>query len=173
MSLHVFNTLSGNKDTFAPLKEGEARIYVCGVTVYDSSHIGHARSLLTFDVAYRYLVFLGYRVFFVRNFTDVDDKIIQRARDENSTAEAVAGKYIQAFQEDSRARTQDRPGGPGRKSRPQRGPGENISRNPRATAARWVFCRRRTSRRRPSISPRSSRCSAVWKKRAPPIASPD
>src|ERR1051326_273165 len=103
MSLHVFNTLSGKKDTFAPLKEGEARIYVCGVTVYDSSHIGHARSLLTFDVAYRYLVFLGYRVFFVRNFTDVDDKIIQRARDENSTAEAVAGKYIKEFQDDSRA----------------------------------------------------------------------
>src|ERR1043165_3996111 len=103
MSLHVFNTLSGKKDTFAPLKEGEARIYVCGVTVYDSSHIGHARSLLTFDVAYRYLVFLGYRVFFVRNFTDVDDKIIQRARDENSTAEAIAGKYIKEFQDDSRA----------------------------------------------------------------------
>ena len=103
MSLHVFNTLSGKKDTFAPLKEGEARIYVCGVTVYDSSHIGHARSLLTFDVAYRYLVFLGYRVVFVRNFTDVDDKIIQRARDENSTAEAVAGKYIKEFQDDSRA----------------------------------------------------------------------
>jgi cysteinyl-tRNA synthetase len=103
MSLHVFNTLSGKKETFAPLKGGEARIYVCGVTVYDSSHIGHARSLLTFDVAYRYLVFLGYRVVFVRNFTDVDDKIIQRARDENSTAEKIAGRYIEEFQGDSRA----------------------------------------------------------------------
>ncbi len=103
MSLQVFNTLSGKKETFAPLNEGEARIYVCGVTVYDSSHIGHARSLLTFDVAYRYLMFLGYRVDFVRNFTDVDDKIIQRARDERSTAEQIAGRYIEEFHGDSRA----------------------------------------------------------------------
>jgi cysteinyl-tRNA synthetase len=103
MSLQVFNTLSGKKETFAPLKAGEARIYVCGVTVYDSSHIGHARSLLTFDVAYRYLMFLGYRVDFVRNFTDVDDKIIQRARDERSTAENIAGRYIEEFRGDSRA----------------------------------------------------------------------
>jgi cysteinyl-tRNA synthetase len=102
MSLQIFNTLSGKKEPFTPLKEGEARIYVCGVTVYDSSHIGHARSLLTFDVAYRYLVFLGYRVLFVRNFTDVDDKIIQRSHQENTTAEAVAGRYIDEFEKDSR-----------------------------------------------------------------------
>jgi cysteinyl-tRNA synthetase len=102
MSLQVFNTLSGKKETFAPLNAGEARIYVCGVTVYDSSHIGHARSLLTFDVAYRYLMFLGYRVDFVRNFTDVDDKIIQRARDEHATAEQIAGRYIEEFRGDSR-----------------------------------------------------------------------
>ena len=82
MSLQIYNTLSGKKETFAPLKEGEVRMYVCGVTVYDSCHIGHARSLLTFDVIYRYLKFLGYNVIFVRNFTDLDDKIIQRAFDE-------------------------------------------------------------------------------------------
>jgi len=103
MSLQIFNTLTGKKEPFTPLKEGEVRMYVCGVTVYDSSHIGHARSLLTFDVAYRYLVFLGYRVQFVRNFTDVDDKIINRAHEENTTAEAIAGKYIEEFQSESRA----------------------------------------------------------------------
>ena len=103
MGLHIYNTLSGKKEPFIPLKEGEARIYVCGVTVYDSSHVGHARSLLTFDVVYRYLIFLGYRVHFVRNFTDVDDKIIQRAKQENTTAEAVAGRYIAEFQQDARA----------------------------------------------------------------------
>jgi cysteinyl-tRNA synthetase len=103
MSLQIFNTLRGRKEPFTPLKEGEVRIYVCGITVYDSSHIGHARSLLTFDVAYRYLVFLGYRVHFVRNFTDVDDKIINRARDENISADAIAERYIHDFQKDSRA----------------------------------------------------------------------
>ncbi|HTM07679.1 MAG TPA: cysteine--tRNA ligase [Verrucomicrobiae bacterium] len=102
MSLQIFNTLTGKKGPFTPLNEGEVRMYVCGVTVYDSSHIGHARSLLTFDVAYRYLVFLGYRVHFVRNFTDVDDKIIQRARGEKTTAESIAGRYIDEFQSDSR-----------------------------------------------------------------------
>jgi cysteinyl-tRNA synthetase len=103
MGLQIYNTLSGKKEPFLPLKDGEVRIYVCGVTVYDSSHVGHARSLLTFDVVYRYLIFLGYRVYFVRNFTDVDDKIIQRAKQENTTAEAVAGRYIAEFQEDARA----------------------------------------------------------------------
>ena len=103
MGLQIYNTLSGKKEPFVPITEGEVRIYVCGVTVYDSSHIGHARSLLTFDVVYRYLEFLGYRVVFVRNFTDIDDKIIQRANQEHVTAEAVAKRYIAEFQSDSEA----------------------------------------------------------------------
>ncbi len=103
MSLQIFNTLSGNKEEFIPLKAGEVRMYVCGVTVYDSCHIGHARALLTFDVVYRYLKFLGYRVTFVRNFTDVDDKIIQRAREQGTTAEVIAKKYIEEFYRDSAA----------------------------------------------------------------------
>ena len=74
MGLQIYNTLSGKKEPFVPITEGEVRIYVCGVTVYGSSHIGHARSLLTFDVVYRYLEFLGYRVVFVRNFTDIEDR---------------------------------------------------------------------------------------------------
>ncbi|HEX9443268.1 MAG TPA: cysteine--tRNA ligase, partial [Candidatus Binatia bacterium] len=103
MGLQIYNTLAGKKEPFTPLKAGEARVYVCGVTVYDSSHVGHARALLTFDAVYRYLVFLGYSVHFVRNFTDVDDKIIRRAQAESTTAEAVAGRYIDEFQADSRA----------------------------------------------------------------------
>ncbi len=103
MGLRVLNTLSGSKEEFVPLNEGEVRMYVCGVTVYDSCHIGHARALLTFDVVYRYLKFLGYKVTFVRNFTDVDDKIIQRAREKGTTAEAIARKYIDEFYRDASA----------------------------------------------------------------------
>lgn len=103
MSLKIFNTLSGEKEVFSPLKAGEVRMYVCGVTVYDSSHVGHARSLLTFDVIYRYLEFLGYAVTFVRNFTDIDDKIIKRAKDKGTTAEAIAKRYIEEFYRDSDA----------------------------------------------------------------------
>jgi cysteinyl-tRNA synthetase len=103
MGLQIYNTLTARKESFVPVHEGEARLYVCGVTVYDSSHVGHARALLTFDVVYRYLVFLGYRVTFVRNFTDLDDKIIDRAKKENTTCEAIAAKYIEEFNRDSRA----------------------------------------------------------------------
>lgn len=103
MGLRILNTLSGSKEEFVPLTEGEVRMYVCGVTVYDSCHVGHARSLLTFDVVYRYLKFLGYRVTFVRNFTDIDDKIIQRAKERGTTAEAIARKYIDEFYRDSEA----------------------------------------------------------------------
>ncbi len=101
MSLQVYNTLSGKKEPFAPLKEGQVGMYVCGVTVYDSCHIGHARSLLTFDVIYRYLMFLGYRVAFVRNFTDLDDKIIQRAKEEGTTSDVIAERYIREFYQDA------------------------------------------------------------------------
>jgi len=101
MSLKIFNTLSGRKEEFVPLTQGQVRMYVCGVTVYDSSHIGHARSLLTFDIIYRYLKFLGYRVEFVRNFTDVDDKIIKRANDENVSWETITERYIEEFYRDS------------------------------------------------------------------------
>ena len=103
MGLQIYNTLSGRKEPFVPITEGEVRIYVCGVTVYDSCHIGHARSLLTFDVICRYLKFLRYEVVFVRNFTDIDDKIIQRAKEEGATAAAVAERYMGEFHRDSAA----------------------------------------------------------------------
>ncbi|HBA39995.1 MAG TPA: cysteine--tRNA ligase [Deltaproteobacteria bacterium] len=103
MGLQIHNTLSGRKEPFIPIKAGEVRMYVCGVTVYDSCHVGHARSLLTFDVIYRYLCFLGYQVAFVRNFTDLDDKIIQRAKEQGTTSEAIATRYIREFSQDSAA----------------------------------------------------------------------
>jgi cysteinyl-tRNA synthetase len=101
MPLKIFNTLSGKKEDFVPLKPGEVRMYVCGVTVYDSSHVGHARSLLTFDVVCRYFKFLNYQVVFVRNFTDVDDKIINKANEEKVSCETITDRYIEEFHRDS------------------------------------------------------------------------
>jgi cysteinyl-tRNA synthetase len=103
MSLKIYNTLSRKKEKFVPLKEGEVKMYVCGVTVYDRCHVGHARALFTFDVVLRYLRFLGYKTTFVRNFTDLDDKIIQRARAEGSEPVVIAEKYIKEFNTDSTA----------------------------------------------------------------------
>ena len=100
MPLKIFNTLSGAKENFVALTPGQVRMYVCGVTVYDSAHIGHARALLTFDVIYRYLKFLGYQVQFVRNFTDIDDKIIKRANDEGVSCDAITHRYIEEFYRD-------------------------------------------------------------------------
>jgi cysteinyl-tRNA synthetase len=100
MALKIFNTLSGEKEEFVPIIQDKVRMYVCGVTVYDSCHVGHARSLLTFDVVYRYLKFLGYDVRFVRNFTDVDDKIIKKANDENVSCDTITGRYIEEYYRD-------------------------------------------------------------------------
>ena len=98
--MKLYNTLTATKDQLVPLEPGKVRMYVCGVTVYDYCHIGHARSALVFDVLRRYLEYRGLTVEFVKNFTDVDDKIIKRAREENLTCEAVAAKYIAAYKED-------------------------------------------------------------------------
>lgn len=98
--MKLFNTLTGAKDLVTPLEAGKVRMYVCGVTVYDYCHIGHARSALVFDVLRRYLEFLGFAVEFVKNFTDVDDKIIRRANEQGVTCEVITEKYIAAYQED-------------------------------------------------------------------------
>lgn len=103
MSLKIFNTASGEKEEFMPITPGLVRMYVCGVTVYDSAHIGHARSLLSFDTIYRYLRFSGYDVQFVRNFTDIDDKIINKANDEKVSCETVTERYIDEFHRDARS----------------------------------------------------------------------
>jgi len=101
MKLH--NTLSGHLEEFVPLVPGKVGMYVCGVTLYDRSHIGHARALVTFDVLFRYLRFLGWEVTFVRNFTDVDDKIIARAQSAGISAMELAETNIRAFAEDVKA----------------------------------------------------------------------
>jgi len=98
--LSIYNTLTGGKEPFHSLKPKTVRMYVCGVTVYDYCHIGHARSALVFDVIRRYLEFSGYQVEFVKNFTDVDDKIIKRANEQGVSCDTITAKYIQAYYED-------------------------------------------------------------------------
>jgi cysteinyl-tRNA synthetase len=100
MGLRVYNTLTKSKEEFIPLEPGKVRFYVCGITVYDYCHIGHARSAIVFDVIYRYLLHLGYEVTYVRNFTDIDDKIIRRANDLGTDYRTVADRFIAAFYED-------------------------------------------------------------------------
>ena len=98
--LSIYNTLTGKKEPFQSLQPKTVRMYVCGVTVYDYCHIGHARSALVFDVIRRYLEFSGYQVEFVKNFTDVDDKIIKRANEQGVSCDTITAKYIQAYYED-------------------------------------------------------------------------
>jgi len=100
MSLRFYNTLTKKKEEFVPINEGKIGIYVCGITAYDVCHIGHARSALVFDVIYRYLKYAGYDVTYVKNFTDVDDKIIGKANAEGSTIYDVSERYIKAHNED-------------------------------------------------------------------------
>ncbi|MFV1951565.1 MAG: cysteine--tRNA ligase [Nitrospinota bacterium] len=100
MSLRIYNTLTGQKEIFKPIKDGEVGMYVCGVTVYDLCHIGHARATVVFDVIYRYLKYLGYKVKYIRNFTDVDDKIINKAINEGTGSHEVAERYIKEFYND-------------------------------------------------------------------------
>ena len=101
MAIQVYNTLTRQKEVFRPIKEGQVAFYVCGPTVYNYIHIGNARSAVAFDTIRRYFQYRGYQVYYVSNFTDVDDKIIKAAIAEGSTPEAIADKYIEAFKEDT------------------------------------------------------------------------
>ncbi len=98
--LKLYNTLTGKKEPFEPLTPGAVKMYVCGVTVYDECHLGHARSALVFETIRRYLVHSGLAVTFVKNFTDVDDKIINRANELKIPWQAVTAKYIDAYSRD-------------------------------------------------------------------------
>ena len=100
MTLTLYNTLTRQKETFQPLISGQVKLYCCGITVYDYCHLGHARTCLVWDVARRCLQWLGYEVEYIQNFTDIDDKILNRARVESSSMEAVAEKFIAAYFED-------------------------------------------------------------------------
>ncbi len=99
--MRIFNTLTREKDEFKPITEGEVKIYACGPTVYNYIHIGNARPLCVFDVLRRYFEWRGYKVSFVQNFTDIDDKLIKRANEENSTVPEIAERYIKEFWTDA------------------------------------------------------------------------
>ena len=99
--MKIFNTMSRRKEEFVPVDPNEVKIYACGPTVYNFIHIGNARPLCAFDVLRRYLEYRGYNVKFVQNFTDVDDKIIKRANEENGTFEEISEKYIKEFWTDA------------------------------------------------------------------------
>jgi cysteinyl-tRNA synthetase len=100
MGLTVFNSLGNRKEPFEPIEKGKVKMYVCGVTVYDLCHIGHARANVVFDTIVRYLKYRDYEVTFVRNFTDIDDKIIRRANEEGVGTGEIAERYVRAFYED-------------------------------------------------------------------------
>jgi cysteinyl-tRNA synthetase len=98
--IRIHNSLSGTKEELRPITPGALRMYVCGLTVYDYVHIGHARMLLVFDVVTRYLRYRGYRLHFVRNITDIDDKIIRRAAENGETIAVLTQRFIDAMHED-------------------------------------------------------------------------
>ncbi len=100
MAMRIYNTLTKSKETFETIVPGRVKMYVCGPTVYDSCHVGHARSVVVFDVVVRYLRTMGYTVTYIRNFTDVDDKIINRANDVGVDAGELAETYINEFHRD-------------------------------------------------------------------------
>jgi cysteinyl-tRNA synthetase len=101
--LKIYNTLSGQKETFTPIEEGKVRMYVCGMTVYDYCHLGHARVMVVFDVVVRHLRALGYEVTYVRNITDVDDKIIKRANENGESIDELTSRFIAIMDEDAAA----------------------------------------------------------------------
>ena len=100
MAIRIYNTLTRQKEEFKPLREGEVRMYVCGPTVYDYPHLGHARTYIAFDVVRRYFEHRGYTVLMVMNFTDIDDKIIKRANETGEDPKKLAEKFLRIFLED-------------------------------------------------------------------------
>ena len=100
MSLRIYNTLSRAIEPFSPIEPGHVRMYVCGMTIYDFCHIGHARMMMAFDVVQRWLKSSGYRVTYVRNITDIDDKIIKRAVERGITIRALTDEMVDAMHQD-------------------------------------------------------------------------
>ena len=109
MTLRIFNTLSRELETFVPIQPGQVRMYVCGMTVYDLCHLGHARAMVAFDVVQRWLKVSGLQVTYVRNITDIDDKIIKRALENGETIQALTQRMIDALHQDADALGIERP----------------------------------------------------------------
>src|SRR5690242_14851637 len=101
--LEIYNSLSRRKEPFKPMRANEVRMYVCGLTVYDHMHIGHARMLVAFDVVARWLRASGFNLTYVRNITDIDDKIIKRAAENGESMQALTRRFIDFVHEDERA----------------------------------------------------------------------
>ena len=101
--MQIYTSMTRKKEEFKPVNEGKVGIYACGPTVYNYFHIGNARPFIVFDVLRRYFEYRGYEVTFVQNFTDIDDKLIRRAREENTTVPAIADKYIAEYFVDAKA----------------------------------------------------------------------
>ena len=100
--MKLYNTLTKRKEEFIPIKPGEVTMYSCGPTVYNYFHIGNARPFVVFDVLRRFLEYRGYKVKFVQNFTDIDDKMIRRANEEGKTVSEIADRYIKEYYTDAR-----------------------------------------------------------------------
>ena len=100
--IKIFNTLTSKKENFKPITEQHVKMYVCGMTVYDDCHVGHARVLIVFDLIYRWFLNSGYDVTYVRNITDIDDKIIKKSNDEGCHFKELTARYIESMQEDSK-----------------------------------------------------------------------
>src|SRR3989338_5310842 len=101
--LHIYNSLTKKKEPLTPITPGQVRMYVCGMTVYDFCHLGHARVMVVFDMVVRYLRARGYQVTYIRNITDIDDKIIHRAQENGEDIGALTARFIQAMNEDATA----------------------------------------------------------------------
>ncbi|MFH1684398.1 MAG: cysteine--tRNA ligase [Candidatus Margulisiibacteriota bacterium] len=97
MALRIFNTLTSQKEEFQPIDPPQVKMYVCGITPYDETHLGHARAYITFDIVYRYLEESGYKVTYVQNITDIDDKIIKKSNENRVTSKEITDKYTQAY----------------------------------------------------------------------------
>ena len=99
--MKLYNTLTRKKEEFIPVSEGQVKMYTCGPTVYNYIHVGNARPMVTFDTLRRFFIYKGYDVKYIVNFTDIDDKIINKANEENTTVKVIADRYIEAFMEDA------------------------------------------------------------------------
>ena len=99
--LHIYNSLTRKKEPFTPIEPGKVKMYVCGMTVYDLCHLGHARVLVAFDAVTRYMRYRGYDVTYIRNITDIDDKIIARANENGEDFNALTERFIKAMHEDA------------------------------------------------------------------------
>ena len=102
-TLRIHNSLTGKKEAFVPMEPGRVRMYVCGMTIYDYCHLGHARVMVVFDVVVRYLRSRGYDVTYVRNITDIDDKIIKRAAENGESITDLTTRFTRIMHEDSEA----------------------------------------------------------------------